>query len=310
MISVIIPAYNEADAIGATINDIQKSLDSADIGENEIVVVDDGSSDKTSQCATDAGARVVQKLQNLGYGHSLKVGIAAAHYDTIVIIDGDGTYPTEEIPRLINMYREGYNMVVGARTGEHYRESWFKAPLRRLLRFLVEFSAGRQIPDANSGLRVFSRHDIMPMFPFLSNAFSFTTSSTLAYMLQNKYVAYTPIAYHERIGKTKVRLLRDSLRVLQHIVAAILYYNPIKLFLAVAICMTIIGTIFFALALTSSSSMLAAAGIVTMLVAVLVFTAGLLAEAIRQYLIHEREYKETAEKRHPSDADHILKSDS
>jgi glycosyltransferase involved in cell wall biosynthesis len=251
-----------------------------------VIVVDDGSVDGTAAEAERAGAHVVRNRQNIGYGHSLKVGIAAARHDTIVILDADGTYPADRIGDLVAKYREGFHMVVGERTGRYYRESWIKAPLRRLLQLLVEFTAGRRIPDANSGMRVFSRADAMPFFPFLSNAFSFTTSITLAYMLQYRYVAYVPIAYNERVGKTKVRLFRDSLRMLQYIVSAILFYNPIKLFIVLSLVLIAIGLAATVLALLGRSLFLAGVGVASMLFAVLVFAMGLLADALRQYTMH------------------------
>jgi hypothetical protein len=106
----------------------------------------------------------------------------------------------------------GFHMVIGARTGEHYRESMIKDPLRALLKFIVEFTASRRIPDVNSGLRVFSRAVAMQYFPRLSDNFSFTTSLTLAYMMNSRFVDYQEIDYYKRVGRSKVHLFRDSIR--------------------------------------------------------------------------------------------------
>ena len=126
-------------------------------------------------------------------------------------------------------------MVVGKRTGQFYRESLIKSPLRKVLKFLVEFTAGRSIPDINSGFRIFSKATVTKYFRHLCDTFSFTTSMTLAYMMTGKTVGYVEIPYLERSGKTKVRLLRDSLRTLQYILQSINYYNPLKIFLLFAI---------------------------------------------------------------------------
>jgi glycosyltransferase involved in cell wall biosynthesis len=231
MISVVIPALNEKDAIGATVSDISRVLTAANLVPFEIVVVDDGSSDETGKIAAAAGARVVRHPHNVGYGRSLKDGIEASRYDTIAICDADGTYPTAAIPELVRLHREGFDMAVGQRHGPHYRESLLKMPLRAILRFLVEWTAGRRIPDINSGLRVFSRASVTQYFPHLCDTFSFTTSMTLAYMMTGRFVTYSQIDYFERSGRSKVRLLRDALRTLQYVVEAILYYNPLKIFL-------------------------------------------------------------------------------
>ncbi len=154
------------------------------------------------------------------------------------------TYPFTEVPKLLEEYHKGFDMVVGARTGEHYRESNLKSPLRKILKFLVEFTAGRKVPDVNSGLRVFSKTTIIAYLNHLCDTFSFTTSMTLAYMMTGKFVKYIPIPYDKREGKSKVRLFRDSLRTLQYILQAINYYNPIKIFLsfaALCIFFSIIG---------------------------------------------------------------------
>jgi len=291
-LSVVIPAYNEENAIVQTIEDVKKVLSELDCEHTEIVVVDDGSTDRTADIATECGVRVLRKPHNIGYGHSLKLGIEAAHYDTIVITDADGTYPVHEIPRLLEIYRQGFNMVVGERTGEHFRESWLKAPLRHVLRLIVEFTAGRRIPDPNSGLRIFSRAEIIPFFPFLSNAFSFTISSTLAYMLNYYYVAYAQIPYYKRVGTTKVRMFRDSLRVIQYIVAAILYYNPIKMFLILSMFLGVVGIPVTVFGIVFGFVWATGVGLVIIGMTIPAFIAGLVVEANRQYLLHPPETKD------------------
>jgi len=174
--------------------------------------------------------------------------------------------------------------VVGARSGKHYRESAFKSPLRKFLKYLVEFTAGRSIPDINSGLRVFSRSAIMPYFPHLCDTFSFTTSVTLAYMMTGRTVTYLPIPYHQRIGESKVRLFRDSLRTLQYIVEAIVYYNPLKLFLVCSLMCVVLALacLPFAIIFHVATLFMFSAG--TLLVAILIFSLGLLAVLLKQIM--------------------------
>jgi glycosyltransferase involved in cell wall biosynthesis len=285
MISIIIPALNEADGIGSTIDALRQVLDEADEPEAEIVVVDDGSSDDTGRIAAEAGAKVVRHPHNVGYGQSLKTGIVAASHDTIVIIDADRTYPAEAIPRLLAHFRDGFDMVVGARTGHHYEGGAFKGPLRQILKFVVEFSAGRAIPDANSGLRIFSRETIQPYLPHLCNTFSFTTSLTLAYMMTGRFVDYLPIDYHERVGRTKVRLFMDSLRTLQYIVQAIIYYSPLKLFLLLTLLTILLAIGGFLTAAITGLNAPYFLGVGGLLVSILVFSLGLLADLLRQILV-------------------------
>ena len=282
MISVVIPAYNEEVGIAHVLTELKQVLASMPGGDTaEMIVVDDGSSDATAIRAEEGGARVVRHPHRIGYGYSLKDGIAVAAHDIIVIADGDGSYPLAEIPRLLARAEQGCDMVVGARTGPHYRESIFKAPLRGILKMLVEFTAGRKVPDANSGLRVFRKSTITPYLPHLSNAFSFTTSLTLVYMLTGRFVEYEPIDYRARLGKTHVRLLRDSLRTLQYIVHSITIYNPIKAFLLLSGAAVLVAMGCFAAAVLGQPWGYAA-GVNGLLTAILVFGLGLLADQLKQ----------------------------
>ncbi len=284
MISIIIPAKDEEGSIVETIEQIQRAL--AEM-EREIIVVDDGSQDATAERALATGIKVISHPHNLGYGASLKTGIRAATYDTIVITDADGTYPNEQIPLLLKEYNKGFDMVVGARTGQNYFESAMKAPLRLLLKLMVEYTAGRKVPDVNSGLRVFSKQKAIPFFNHLSNTFSFTTSITLAYMMNSQFVKYIPIPYHKRTGKTKVHLFRDSLRTLQYIVEAITYYNPLKIFILMS-AMIITGAVLsLIIALFSRLTIFYFLGIGGLLMGINVFCMGLLAVLLRQIMVKE-----------------------
>lgn len=284
MISVIIPALNEEGAITDTIERIKIALDRSSPGGYEIIVVDDGSVDSTGDRARESGAYVIRNAHNAGYGLSLKIGIRAAKHDIIVITDADGTYPVEDIPKLLEIYQTGFDMAVGARRGKHYKGSAIKWPMRIALRFLVEWTAGRKIPDINSGLRVFSKKITLEFLPHLCDTFSFTTSLTLAYMMNGRFVAYVPIAYDERVGETKVRLWRDSLRTLQYIVQAILYYAPLKIFILMSLICCAIAAISVAVGIAFKLQTGFMMGVGALISAILVFGLGLLADLLRQIL--------------------------
>ncbi len=224
--SIIIPAYNEEKGIAHVLDALREAMPHA-----EIIVVNDASTDNTAAVAEGKGATVVTHPTNAGYGRSLKDGILAATHDTIVISDADGSYPIDRIQDLLDKMDEGFDMVVGARSGKAYRGSFLKMPARIVLKFLVEFTTGKRIPDINSGLRVFKKSTALQFFPDLCEGFSFTTTITLVYMLTGKFVTYLPIAYHKRVGRSKVRIIRDSLMTLQYITEAMATYNPLKLYL-------------------------------------------------------------------------------
>ena len=229
-VTVVVPAYNEAGAIAGTLADLQKAL-SQWAKPSEIIVVSDGSTDGTASIAESAGVRVISHPLNSGYGRSILSGIEAAKHDTIAIIDADGTYPPAKLGELLTEYAKGFHMVVAARQGRYYEGSFGKRILRILFRWLAEFTCGRSIPDINSGFRVFDRRPVLTWQGSLSTGFSFTTTITLFFMLNNLFVGYLPIAYSQRVGQSKVKLLRDSLRSLQIILTTIAQFNPLKLFL-------------------------------------------------------------------------------
>ncbi len=285
MLSVVIPALNEQDAIGKTIEEIKAVLEQAGIDGAEIIVVNDGSSDETEARARATGATVINHPHNVGYGRSLKDGIRAAKHDTICITDADLTYPAAAIPKLLQEYRKGFDLVVGERTGHHYAGSVFKGPLRMILRLLVEFSAGREVPDANSGRRIFSRDTILSYLAHLCDTFSFTTSQTLAYSMTGRFVTYLPIDYHERIGQTKVRMFKDSMRTMQYIVQAIIYYNPLKIFILLSGIAVVVSFFSFFLAILTKLTTPYYLGIGGLLLAVILFSLGLLADLLRQIMV-------------------------
>lgn len=280
-ISVVIPALNEEDAIAGTVEQLRAVL-----GDDacEILVVDDGSTDSTAARARQAGATVVSHPHRVGYGRALKTGIATALYDTIVIIDADLTYPCDAIPMLLAEYHKGFDLVVGSRRGHQYHGGVFKGPLRKILRFLVEYCADRQIPDANSGLRIFSRSTVLKYTDHLCDRFSFTTSQTLGYCMTGRFVGFFPIDYHERIGKTKVKLFWDSLATIQYIIQAIIYYNPFKIFMLFAILGVFACGLSFAIGAITEIRAPYLLGIGGLLLSVFVFFLGLIADQLRQIL--------------------------
>ena len=275
-VSLVIPCLDEEVSIVETIKRARQVFDTMNLSNYEIILVDDGSTDRSAELALSEGAEVVQHPHTAGYGKAIKDGIYKAKHDTIVTSDADGTYPLEEIPKLIKEYQKGFDMVVGARKGRQYEGTWHKKILRYLLKCIVQFTTGRPIPDINSGLRVFSRKTAMPFFNRLCNTFSFSTGMTLAYMMNVKYVAHVPIPYGNRVGKSKVRIFRDSLRTLQYIVEAILFYNPIKIFIIMCLSILLFSLISFTAAYFFDIENSVFFGLVGIFISIVLFALGLL----------------------------------
>ena len=229
-VSIIIPAYNEEKGIKQTLDEIL-SFAKKELKNYQIIVVDDCSEDNTGAMLKEYKEIVLLKNPiNIGYGGSIKAALCHARHNHILIIDADGTYPADEINKLLP-FADDFDMVIGARKGRHYRGTLFKNLSRRIFYLLVKYVTGEKIPDVNSGLRVFKKDKITKFYDRLCNGFSFTTTITIALISTGHLVKHVNIDYRKRIGKSKVRFLRDSLRTLQILVEAIAYFNPIKAFL-------------------------------------------------------------------------------
>jgi len=279
--SIIVPAYNEEEAIDAVL----KGLFASELKEMiEVVVVDDCSSDKTGVIASKYPITLLKNVQNFGYGYSLKRGIKTAKNDNIIIFDADGSYPVEALVTLVETYEKGFDMVVGERRGAHYRGSTVKSVARFFFRLLSEFATGRKIPDINSGCRVFRKDLALNFFHTLSSGFSFTTTITLAFMLNAYSVVYAPIQYNKRSGSSKVRYLRDTLRSGQIIIEAIVFYNPLKMFLLCAAAIIIAGALALLLAFVSKVAALLL--FLTLSFAILIFSIGLMAILVKSSKTH------------------------
>lgn len=277
-ISVVIPAYNEAGSLEGVVRNLREHLQLRGIA-HEIVVVVDGATDDTESVARRAADTVLVHPVNCGYGRSLKTGILAAKNDWIVITDADGTYPHDRIPDLLDLM-DRFDMVVGARSGSFYTGNMVKRYGRILFRWLSEYATGQRIPDINSGLRVFRRSQIVPFFPLINSGFSFTTTCTLSYLLNDLLVAYVPIDYFKRQGVSKVHHFRDSLRALQIIVEAILRCNPIKAFLLVAAPFAVLSALLGFLAIVTFSGWLGIACLVSLCTSGILLGLGFLAVAL------------------------------
>jgi glycosyltransferase involved in cell wall biosynthesis len=215
----------------------------------EIIIVDDGSSDNTTEIALNAGVRVLRHFNNRGYGASLKTGITAASNKIVAMTDADGTYPFRYIPEMLREL-ENADMVVGARTGKNVHIPWVRRPAKWLLNKLANYVSGNKIPDINSGLRVFRKDTVLHYFPILPDAFSWTTTITLALLCDKYAIKYIPIDYRQRAGKSKIvpwdagtftililrmAILFRPLRVFLPLVLLCLSYGFIKMFIDLVI---------------------------------------------------------------------------
>jgi len=231
-LTVIIPCYNENKSVADTVHSVLSILERT--VNSELIVVDDGSNDG-SQSILQALAKKIPQLkviyheENMGYGASLKTGIRRSQGEIIAITDADGTYPNERILDLVEMMVDA-DMVVGSRTGDHVEYSFIRKIPKFFLRHYCQWITGRKIPDMNSGLRIFRKEIAERFLHVLPNSFSFTTTITLAMLCNDYMVRFEPINYSQRIGNSKIKPIRDTLRFIQLILRTGMYFAPMRAF--------------------------------------------------------------------------------
>ena len=235
--SIVIPCYNERNAIRETLEEIFQTLDQCNLSDIDIIVVNDGSTDGSERVLSslmeemhDRPLTIVNHKRNRGYGASLKSGIRRSQSEYICITDADGTYPNSRIPDLLNTtFEKELDMLVGARIGNDVNYSKIRSIPKMVLVPWVSFLCGSDVPDMNSGLRVFRRSLALDFLKLLPDGFSFTTTITIC-MLRNKYqVEFTPISYTKRIGKSHIKPVKDTLRFTQLILRTGMYFAPLRL---------------------------------------------------------------------------------
>lgn len=249
--SIIIPCYNEKHAIRETIECIWTVVRTSDIKNVEIIAVNDGSTDGSEHVLNSLAAEsqagellVIHHNRNQGYGAALKTGIRRSQSDYICITDADGTYPNERIPELIRKITSNdLDMVVGARIGENVDYSKIRSIPKMILVPWVSFLCGTEVPDMNSGLRIFRRDRSLDFLKLLPDGFSFTTTITIC-LLRNRYaVEFIPISYTKRIGKSHIKPFRDTLRFTQLILRTGMYFAPMRLLAPLIAALAVLFTL-------------------------------------------------------------------
>lgn len=234
MISLIVPVYNEEDGVEKVLDQVQAVM-GATGEEYEVIVVDDGSSDRSAEVlAGRKDITLISHPSNEGYGRALKTGIGAAQGEWIAILDADATYPVGALTSLLAA-RDGYDMVVGARL-ERSRGN-ISLPRRigqGVMRLLVRALTRVHVPDLNSGLRIFRRELAEEFWGLLPDGFSFTTTITVAALSTRRRVTYVPIDYHKRVGKSSINPITDFHTFLMLIVATVTYFRPLKFYVPVS----------------------------------------------------------------------------
>ena len=230
-ISFVVPAYNEEEGIIQTLEMLGDTLKKSGV-DYEIIVVNDGSIDRTCENAKNfQNVKVISHPINVGYGRSIKTGILNSKYKWIGITDGDGTYPMDMIPVLLQSMEQGFDMVIAARENLKTHDSILKSIFRKIYKLIIGIAFHAELKDPNSGFRIFSKKIALSYFPFLCDTYSFTTSLTILFYGAGAFIGHVPVEYKKRYGDSKVRHIKDSIRTMLLIVQGLTFYNPMKFFL-------------------------------------------------------------------------------
>ena len=241
LVSVVIPVYNEEQAIGDDLDLVIETMETTDY-DYEIIVVDDGSTDSSAQIVRQRSkVNLVQHPYNRGVGAARTTGIKNAKGDVIVMTDGDGTYPNQDIPRLL-AHMDEYDMVVGARRREAGTLRWLRSPVKHLIRLLASYLVGMKIPDLNSGFRAFRKELAGNYLNILPRTHSWVSTITVAFLSDGHTLKFIPIDYYPRKGKSKFRPVADTYNYLSLVARTIMYFDPLKVFLPVALCLGTVAT--------------------------------------------------------------------
>ena len=273
MISIILPARNEAAALA----DLLPVLRAAQ-PEAEIIVSDDGSTDRTAQLCAEQEIMRVGTPYSMGNGAAIKRGARAAKGDVLVFMDADGQHDPADIPRLLAKLEEGYDMVVGAR-GWGDQAGVGRGVANTFYNWLASKMTGHRVDDLTSGFRAARADKFREFIHLLPNGFSYPTTSTMAFFRSAYPVAYVPIRAAERVGISHIRPLRDGVRFLLIIFKVATLYAPLKLFAPTAIAFFVLGWAYWAYTFLEFHR-LSLVSVALWSASVIIFLIGLISEQI------------------------------
>lgn len=234
-LSIVIPAYNEEDSVDDI---LKKCLDAraelmkeAGLSGVEVVLVDDGSRDKTLEKARRwTEAKLVVHEKNKGYGAALMTGFRASSGDLLSFLDADGTCDPRAFAGLIQaLRRANADMAVGARLHAGSEMPFVRTVGNRLYALLLRGLTGVRLTDTASGMRVFKRA-LLPRLAPLPTGLHFTPAMTARVACMGGVFVEHPIPYSERVGQSKLSVVRDGVRFLRVILGTVFAYFPMRVF--------------------------------------------------------------------------------
>jgi glycosyltransferase involved in cell wall biosynthesis len=281
-VTIVLPCYNEQTHVLAEIERITRAMDESGF-DYELLVIDDGSTDSTLTVVREAETsfprlRILAFPRNGGSGTARRIGSQKARGRIVVWTDADMSYPNERIPEFVQYLIDNphVDQVVGVRTSEQGSLKVLRVPAKWVIRRVAEVLAGMKIPDLNSGFRAFRRAASLPYLRLLPPGFSCVTTITLAFLSNQHQVHYLPIEYAKRSGVSKFRFVSDAYRYILQVLRMVIYFNPIKVLMPLALFLLGIGAIkavvdvaHYFFRITTNAMLLIVAGLIIAAVALL-----------------------------------------
>ena len=282
LLSVVIPAYNEAASIEGVLAKVGAQLPDA-----ELIVVDDASRDETVALATRAGATVVCQPYNKGNGAAVKAGIRAATGEVILLLDADGQHDPTDLPRVLAPLDQ-YDLVVAARTRAS-NASWTRGIGNAMLNRLATYLTGIQVDDLTSGFRAMKRDKIMEFIHLLPNRYSYPTTSTMAFIKAGYSVKFIPIAAQQREGGASgQKLLRNGVIFVTIILRMMTLFSPLKIFSPISALLFMVGAAYGVYTIATEVH-ITNTTVLLVLTALMIFLQGLISEQIAAYRFERRD---------------------
>lgn len=272
-ISIVLPSKNEAESLISLLPELCARFPRA-----EIIVVNDGSTDRTDAICQPFPVKVISHPYSMGNGAAVKTGARAAKGDVIVLMDADGQHKPEDIQSLLDTFETGFDMVVGART-YHSQSGVHRAIANKFYNRLATWMTNQRVLDLTSGFRVIKAGKFRKFLYLLPNGFSYPTTITMAFFRAGHSVAYVPITALKRVGSSHIRIVRDGLRFALIILKIGTLYSPFKLFLPVSAGFFTLGLGYYIYTFVASGRFTNMSALL-FITAVLAFLIGIVSEQI------------------------------
>jgi glycosyltransferase involved in cell wall biosynthesis len=226
--------------------------------------------------------RLMAFRRNGGSGTARRIGTTEAYGRIVVWTDADMTYPNERIPEFVQYLADNpdVDQVVGARTSEQGTHKALRVPAKWAIRKVAESLSSTRIPDLNSGLRAFRRDVSLPYLRLLPPGFSCVTTITMSFLSNQHGVDYIPIEYSKRSGVSKFHFVRDAYRYILQVLRMVMYFNPIRVLMPVALWLLLGGVVKVVVDLVRFHLHLSSSTVLLLLSSLIIGSIALLADLI------------------------------